>query len=70
MWNCIRKLNAIGLQNPGVEHFLNEDLPWLRKYDTAVIVNVCGNTVDEYVEMCRILNKADIDGVEIKPFMS
>ena len=58
-------LNAIGLQNPGVEHFLNEDLPWLRKYDTAVIVNVCGNTVDEYVEMCRILNKADIDGVEL-----
>lgn len=58
-------LNAIGLQNPGVEHFINEDLPWLRKFNTAVIVNACGSTIDEYVELCRILNKTDIDGVEL-----
>ena len=58
-------LNAIGLQNPGVEHFINEDLPWLKKFDTAVIVNACGSTIDEYVELCRILNKTDIDGVEL-----
>lgn len=58
-------LNAIGLQNPGVEHFINEDLPWLRKFNTAVIVNACGSTIDEYVELCKILNNADIDGVEL-----
>lgn len=58
-------LNAIGLQNPGVEHFINEDLPWLRKLNTAVIVNACGSTVEDYVELCKILNKTDIDGVEL-----
>ena len=58
-------LNAIGLQNPGVEHFINEDLPWLRKYNTAIIVNACGSTINEYVELCKILNKTDIDGVEL-----
>ena len=58
-------LNAIGLQNPGVEHFINEDLPWLKQFNTAVIVNACGSTIDEYVELCRILNKTDIDGVEL-----
>lgn len=58
-------LNAIGLQNPGVEYFINEDLPWLRKFNTAVIVNACGSTVEDYVELCKILNKTDIDGVEL-----
>lgn len=58
-------LNAIGLQNPGVEHFINEDLPWLKKFNTAVIVNACGSTIGEYVELCKILNKTDIDGVEL-----
>ena len=58
-------LNAIGLQNPGVEHFINEDLPWLRQFNTAVIVNACGSTVEDYVELCKILNKTDIDGVEL-----
>lgn len=58
-------LNAIGLQNPGVEHFINEDLPWIRKFNTAVIVNACGSTVEDYVELCKILNKTDIDGVEL-----
>ena len=58
-------LNAIGLQNPGVEHFINEDLPWLKQFNTAVIVNACGSTIEEYVELCRILNKTDIDGVEL-----
>lgn len=58
-------LNAIGLQNPGVEHFINEDLPWLKQFNTAIIVNACGSTIDEYVELCKILNKLDIDGVEL-----
>ena len=58
-------LNSIGLQNPGVEYFAENDLPFLRKYDTKVIVNACGSSVDEYVELCRVLNKLDIDGVEL-----
>ena len=58
-------LNSIGLQNPGVEYFAQNDLPFLRKFDTAIIVNACGSTIDEYVELCKILNILDIDGVEL-----
>ena len=58
-------LNAIGLQNPGVEYFMNYDLPWLRKFDTNIIVNACGNSIDEYVELAKILNTLDIDAVEL-----
>lgn len=58
-------LNAIGLQNPGVEYVIEHLLPDLRKYDTAIIVNAIGNTLDEYVQLCEILNKTDIDGVEL-----
>ena len=49
-------LNSIGLQNPGVEYFAEYDLPWLRKKDVAIIVNACGSTVEEYVELAKILN--------------
>lgn len=58
-------LNSIGLQNPGVEYFANNDLPFLRKFDTKIIVNACGSSVDEYVELCKILNNLDIDGIEL-----
>jgi len=58
-------LNSIGLQNPGVEYFLKYDLPWLRKQGTAIIVNASETTVENYTELCRILNDADIDGVEL-----
>lgn len=58
-------LNSIGLQNPGVEYFMNNDLPWLKQYDTAVIVNACGSSIDEYVELAKVLNTLDIDGVEL-----
>ena len=58
-------LNSIGLQNPGVEYFAQNDLPFLRKFDTKIIVNACGSTIDEYVELCKILNTLDIDGVEL-----
>ena len=58
-------LNSIGLQNPGVEYFAQNDLPFLRKFDTAIIVNACGSSIEEYVELCRILNTLDIDGVEL-----
>lgn len=52
-------VNAIGLQNVGVRAFVAEKLPELRKYDTAVMANVFGRTVDEYVEVIRILNDAE-----------
>ena len=58
-------LNSIGLQNPGVEYFAESDLPFLRKFDTAIIVNACGSSIEEYVELCKILNTLDIDGVEL-----
>lgn len=58
-------LNAIGLQNPGVEYFMENDLPWLKKFDTKVIVNACGSSVEEYVELAKVLNTLDIDGVEL-----
>lgn len=58
-------INAIGLQNPGVEYVMEHLLPNLRKYNTAIIVNAIGSTLDEYVELARMLNKADIDGVEL-----
>lgn len=58
-------INAIGLQNPGVDSFIKNDLPWLRKFDTKIIVNIVGKTVEDYVEVAKILNKADIDGIEL-----
>lgn len=58
-------LNSIGLQNPGVKYFAENDLPNLRKFDTKIIVNACGSSIDEYVELCKILNTLDIDGVEL-----
>ncbi len=58
-------LNSIGLQNPGVEYFAQNDLPFLKQFDTAIIVNACGSSIDEYVELCKILNTLDIDGVEL-----
>lgn len=58
-------LNSIGLQNPGIEYFAQYDLPWLRQKDVAIIVNACGSTIEEYVELAKILNTLDIDGVEL-----
>ncbi len=58
-------LNSIGLQNPGVEYFMNNDLPYLKKFDTAIIVNACGSSIEEYVELAKVLNTLDIDGVEL-----
>ncbi len=58
-------LNAIGLQNPGVDVFLERDLPFLKQYDTKVIVNVCGKSVSDYLEVVEKLSDADIDMMEI-----
>ena len=44
-------MNAIGLQNPGIDVFIKRDLEFLKKYDTNIIVNVCGHSIDEYVDV-------------------
>ena len=58
-------LNAIGLQNPGIDVFLERDLPFLARYDTKVIVNVCGKTVEDYLEVVERLSDAPVDMLEI-----
>lgn len=58
-------LNAIGLQNPGIDVFIERDLNFLKNYDTRVIVNVCGKTVGEYLAVVEKLADTDIDMLEI-----
>ena len=58
-------LNAIGLQNPGVETFIKRDLEFLKGFDTKVIVNVCGKTMEEYVGVVEQLSETGIDMFEI-----
>jgi dihydroorotate dehydrogenase (NAD+) catalytic subunit len=58
-------LNAIGLQNPGIDVFAERDIPFLKKYDTRVIVNVCGRTVEDYLEVVERLADEPVDMLEI-----
>ena len=58
-------LNAVGLQNPGVEHFIKYDLPWLKQQDTVAIANVAGSTAEDYCKMAEILSDTDIDMIEL-----
>ncbi len=58
-------LNAIGLQNPGIDVFCERDIPFLKGFDTKIIVNVCGKTEDEYVEVVERLADEPIDMLEI-----
>lgn len=58
-------LNSVGLQNPGVRAFIEDEIPYLRQFDTAIIANMAGNTIEEYCEMAEILAEADIDAVEL-----
>jgi dihydroorotate dehydrogenase (NAD+) catalytic subunit len=58
-------LNAIGLQNPGMDVFVERDIPFLRQYDTKIIVNVCGHSTEEYLEAVERLADEDIDLMEI-----
>lgn len=59
-------VNSIGLQNDGVEYFIGNYLPFLRELDTAVIVNIAGETIDEYAQVVKILNKEKgIDAIEV-----
>ncbi len=58
-------LNAVGLQNPGVDVFIKEDLPWLKQQNTVVIANIAGNTPEEYCEMAEKLSDSDVDMIEM-----
>ena len=58
-------LNAVGLQNPGVESFIAHELPWLRQQGTVVIANIAGNTPEEYREMAERLSETDVDMIEM-----
>ena len=58
-------LNAIGLQNPGIDVFCKRDIPYLRQFDTKIIVNVCGRTVEDYCEVAERLGDEPVDLLEI-----
>lgn len=58
-------LNTIGLQNPGIDVFCERDIPFLKKYDTKIIVNVCGKSTEEYCEVVERLAGEDVDMLEI-----
>ena len=58
-------LNSVGLQNPGVDAFIAEELPFLRQFDTKVIANISGNTPEEYGIMCEKLSEAGVDMIEV-----
>ncbi|MCI8736172.1 MAG: dihydroorotate dehydrogenase [Lachnospiraceae bacterium] len=58
-------LNAIGLQNPGIDVFLERDIPFLQQFDTKIIVNVCGKTVEDYLEVVERCGGEKIDMLEI-----
>lgn len=58
-------INAIGLQNPGIDVFVRRDIPFLKKHDTKIIVNVCGKTTEDYVEVVERLAGEPVDLLEI-----
>ena len=58
-------LNAVGLQNPGIDVFCERDIPFLKKYDTKIIVNVCGHSTEEYIAVVECLRDQPVDLLEI-----
>ena len=58
-------INAIGLQNPGLDTFISRDIPFLKQYDTKIIVNVCGKTEEDYVDAVEKLSEQPVDMLEI-----
>lgn len=58
-------LNSVGLQNPGINAFIEKELPFLRDYDVAVIVNIAGETIEEFAYMAKKLDIDGVDGIEI-----
>lgn len=62
---CGGMLNAIGLQNPGLDVFIQRDIPFLKTYDTKIIVNVCGKTTEDYIDAVERLSDEPVDLLEI-----
>ena len=62
---CSGMMNAVGLQNPGIDLFCRRDIPFLKKYDTKIIVNVCGKSTEDYCEVVERLADEDVDMLEI-----
>ncbi|ABR50288.1 dihydroorotate dehydrogenase family protein [Alkaliphilus metalliredigens QYMF] len=58
-------LNSVGLQNPGVDEFIEKDIPFLRQYNTKIIVNIAGRTIEDYCEVVKKLGDADVDLLEL-----
>ena len=58
-------LNSVGLQNPGVEEYIRKEVPFLRQFDTKILVNISGKTVEEYAEMSKRLNSESADLIEV-----
>ena len=58
-------LNSVGLQNPGVDVFIKEDIPFLKKYDTKIIVNIAGRTVEDYCKVAEKLSQEQVDMIEL-----
>lgn len=58
-------INAIGLQNPGIDVFIKRDIPFLKQYDTKIIVNVCGRTTEDYIDVVERLGDELVDMLEI-----
>lgn len=58
-------INSVGLQNPGVEYFIKNEISYLRKFDTKIIANINGNTLEEYVKIAERLSTEDVDSIEL-----
>ncbi|MDO4661583.1 MAG: dihydroorotate dehydrogenase [Tissierellia bacterium] len=58
-------MNSIGLQNPGVENFIKEELPFMKKFDTTIIANLGGHSLDEYVKGASLLDNSNVDLIEL-----
>ncbi|MDR0983605.1 MAG: dihydroorotate dehydrogenase [Ruminococcus sp.] len=58
-------LNSVGLQNPGVDYFIQKELPFLKKFDTVIIANIAGESIAEYAAAAEKLNKTNVDMIEV-----
>jgi len=58
-------LNSVGLQNPGADWIIKNDIPFLRQFDTKIIVNICGHTIEEYCDVAEKISAADVDMLEL-----
>lgn len=58
-------INSVGLQNPGIRSFIENEISYLRQFDTKIIVNINGNTLEEYEKMAQLLSYEDVDSIEL-----